>query len=318
MAGALSHTLVLEAPAKVNVSLAVHYPPRKGYHVLESVFQALDVHDVVTFRICESDELPDALVTSSGTPVALSCPGIDVAPDKNLAYRALDAVECACGLRAVPRGFALDITIEKHIPAGGGLGGGSSDAAAVLRAYALLHGYSATYALFTDVARQLGADVAFFLYGGAALMGGRGDVFERRISTFPLPFVLMGDASALSTPDVYAVFDAAHEDASAVPDDAVLPSALVRELDSPDATARSIAALCANNLDAAACSLAPQLAERLARARADEDVLAALVSGSGATCFAICADDERAHAFAERASDYCAWVRVAHARLPYS
>lgn len=300
--------LIVKAPAKVNLCLNVKHPPRNGYHELDSVFQVLDFGDALSFETspCVQGVLGDAARTGLGTPISISCPGIELPVADNLVFKAIDAAEQACSQAFAPSGQCVHVFVDKQIPAGGGLGGGSSDAAAALKAYARACGLDALDPRILSAAQRVGADVALFLYGGATLMVGRGDVLRRRLPAFPLPLVLMGEALGNSTPQVYRGFDeqpCAQVDAFALAD----------ALEQGGCSAKSLAALCANNLAPAACRLAPSIAERVERAKADPDVLNALVTGSGATSYAVCADDAAAQAFARRAAAYSSWVKVAHA-----
>ena len=205
-------------------------------------------------------------------------------------------------------GQMLKIEVEKHIPAGGGLGGGSADAAAALRAFCRLHNLNPLGEKVLRVARGLGADVAFFLYGGAALMGGRGDELVRCLPEFSLPLVLMGDGIGNSTPDVYRAFDA---NPPAAPD----AYALAAAMEDPTSSPRLLASLCANNLEPAALEVGPQIRSRLELARTSPDVLRALVTGSGSTSYAVCPDLLAAQRFAREVASSCAWVEVARASV---
>lgn len=296
--------LTLEAHAKVNLCLAISYPPRDGYHGARSVFQELDLHDVVQVHV-EQSIMPHALQTQAGTHVALACDVDGLDPRDNLVFRAIDGAEQACGCMVVAPDATLVIEIEKHIPAGGGLGGGSSDAAAALKAYARLVGVDVLDERVVAVARNLGADVAFFLHGRTALMGGRGDVFERSLPPLEAPIVLMGSNDGLSTAMVYGMFD----DDPVPPPDA---DALARALDEAPGDLARIASLCANNLGPAACMADPRIQRRVDMARAHPDVLAALVSGSGSTSLAICADEDGARRFSRDIAPVCDWVRLCH------
>lgn len=294
--------LTFEAHAKVNLCLAISYPPHDGYHEVRSVFQELDLHDVVRVRV-EQGVMQSALTTQMGTHITLDCAVEGLDPRDNLVFRAIDAVEQACGYPAVMPGATLVIEIEKHIPAGGGLGGGSSDAAAALKAYAQLTGIDVLDERLVAVARGIGADVAFFLHGNTALMGGRGDVFERALPPLAAPIVLMGSGDGLSTAAVYRAFD---ENPMPTPD----ADALARALDEvPDDLAR-LASLCANNLGPAACAADPRIQQRIDVALAHPDVLNALVSGSGSTSYAICPDEAATQRFAHDIAPVCDWVRV--------
>lgn len=304
----LTRSFEMKAYAKVNLCLAVEYPPVDGYHLLDSVFQTLDLHDTLSFTTCAPLEAPDVALTKEGTPVLLECEGAGVPTQDNLVFRAIDAAEQACGAKMAFEGQMLQIVVDKRIPAGGGLGGGSADAACALRAYAKLNNMNALSGELLEVARGLGADVAFFLYGGAALMHGRGDRLGRCLPNFPLPLVLMGNEGGCSTPEVYRVFDA---DPQPAPD----AEALAAAMEDPRTPAEELARLCGNNLQGAAFGAAPGLAERIERARADGRVLNALVTGSGSTSYAVCADEAAARAFEREIAPHCAWTRVAHASI---
>lgn len=293
---------MLEARAKVNLCLAISYPPVDGYHPLRSVFQELDLHDIVRIHI-EPGVAAQALQTQAGTHVLLTCDVDGLDPHDNLVFRAVDAAEQACGHAAAASDATLVVEVEKHIPAGGGLGGGSSDAAAMLKAYAQLASIPVHDERLVAVARALGADVAFFLYGGCALMGGRGDVFECSLTPFAVPIVLMGSNDGLSTATVYCAFD---DDPVSAPD----ADALAQALRVATGDTAAIAALCANNLGPAACAADPRIQRRLHAAHEHPDVLNALVSGSGSTSFAICADEAGAQRFAHDIAPVCDWVRI--------
>lgn len=298
---------MLEARAKVNLCLAISYPPVDGYHPLRSVFQELDLHDVVRVRIesgAASQALQtQALQTQAGTHVLLTCDVDGLDPHDNLVFRAIDAAEQACGPMAAASDATLVIEVEKHIPAGGGLGGGSSDAAAMLKAYTRLTGIPMHDERLVAVARALGADVAFFLRGGAALMGGRGDVFECSLPPLAAPIVLMGSNDGLSTATVYRAFD---DEPVPAPDADALAQAMRMATDDVAA----LAALCANNLGPAACAADPRIRQRLHAAHEHPDVLNALVSGSGSTSFAICVNEAGAQRFAHDIAPVCDWVRI--------
>lgn len=306
MATNLTRRLTLPAYAKVNLCLSVKYPPTDGYHAVDSVLQTIDLHDTLEFVAGDSALAQEVANTRMGTPVALNCDVAGLCIHDNLIFKALDGIEQACDLPAVYPGQTLSVLVDKRIPAGGGLGGGSSDAAAALKAYARLNNLNPLGDKMLEVARTLGADVAFFLYGGAALMQGRGDVLQRCLPSFPLPLVLMGDAQGNPTGSVYAAFD---ENPVKAPD----AYALARLMEREDVKAQELASLCRNNLEPAACRVGERLDMRMERAKADPAVLNALVAGSGATSFAICATEEDARQFASRACEYCDWACVAHA-----
>ena len=337
------------AYAKVNLLLAVEYPPVGGFHALHSVFQTVNLADELDFSRVPRGELaefredvPSAAhderragkgrdvgdaegrggeeagravsggrlaFTQAGSAVVVECvPDVGQPCEGNLVFRALDAMERTCRPQCAAADEVLCVRVKKNIPAGGGLGGGSSDAAAAISWYAGEHGIDPRGPQALAVAAELGSDVACFLYGGATLMSGKGERLERLLPPFALPIVLMGDARGNSTPEVYRAFDAA----PAAPAD---PDALVQLMEEC-AIPSSLARACANNLQEAAFSCNPELRARVERAQAAPDVLAALVTGSGSTSFAICADEAAAQRFAVRAAAYSAWTRVVHAVQP--
>ena len=308
MATNLTRTITQQAYAKVNLCLSVQYPPVGGYHRLDSVFQTLDLHDTLKFTACAQVDAFSGAVTQLGTPIELDCGPVSIPVQQNLVFRAIDLVEQAFGWQMVFPGQMLKIEVEKHIPAGGGLGGGSADAAAALRAFCRLHNLNPLGEKVLRVARGLGADVAFFLYGGAALMGGRGDELVRCLPEFSLPLVLMGDGVGNSTPDVYRAFDA---NPPAAPD----AYALAAAMEDPTSSPRLLASLCSNNLEPAALEVGPQIRSRLELARTSPDVLRALVTGSGSTSYAVCPDLLAAQRFAREVASSCAWVEVARASV---
>ena len=305
------NTFTLHAPAKVNLCLAVHYPPVEGYHQLESVFQELDLHDTLTFEVRSLDDFidnPKTACTSAGSAVCLECGPINLPTADNLIFKAIDAMEHAFGAPIVDELSALSITVNKQIPAGGGLGGGSSDAAAAIKAYARLAGVDATDERALTVARSLGADVAFFLQGGAALMDGRGDTLVRPLPSFPLPLLLMGEHEGISTARIYHDFDAAPP---AAPDAEALAQAMEAFPTLPSLDDKlALAQACSNNLEPAAFAALPRLQKRVETARRDPDVLHALVTGSGATSYCICADLGAAMRAEQRLAHLCDWTAI--------
>ncbi|MBI2834500.1 MAG: 4-(cytidine 5'-diphospho)-2-C-methyl-D-erythritol kinase [Acidobacteria bacterium] len=190
----------VRAHAKINLDLRVIETRSDGYHELRTVFQAIELHDVLTF-------------TERRGPFTLRCqaPGIPL-DDSNLIWRAASALWQALG-----RGGALrnvSGTIEKRIPAAGGLGGGSSNAAAALAGLAQLWRARVSRSELGDIAADLGADVPFFLYGGTALGLGRGDEIYPLQDVRPSGVLLVFPSFGVSTPEAFAWYD---EDRQATP-----------------------------------------------------------------------------------------------------
>jgi 4-diphosphocytidyl-2-C-methyl-D-erythritol kinase len=173
-------TSLIEVPAyaKINWSLRITGKRADGFHDLETLFQTISLHDMLTIR--ESDRL------------SLTCddPSIPV-DDSNLVLRAARA------LGAPP----VAIELRKAIPAGGGLGGGSSDAAAVLVALSKHFGIDKPLA---DLALSLGSDVPFFLTGGTAYATGRGEVLTPMPPVDRVPLLLLIPEERVSTASAFA------------------------------------------------------------------------------------------------------------------
>jgi 4-diphosphocytidyl-2-C-methyl-D-erythritol kinase len=243
------------APAKINLCLRVGKRREDGFHRVATLFAAIDLQDRL-----ELEPSPATVVEGFA--------------EDTLVRRALDAL-----------GETRLVRLEKRIPVAAGLGGGSSDAAAVLRA---LRGRRPVSELY-EIARSLGSDVPFFLSGlEVALATGRGDVL-RPLPDFPRGYglLLVPSAQGLSTADVYAA-------SAPNPIYAAVQGDLIRAVH----TARSaadVAALVGNDLQPAALSLQPGIAASLDAVRA-AGALAAAVSGSGPTVFGVFPDPAAAEA----------------------
>ncbi len=172
-------TARLRAFAKLNLGLRVLYRRPDGYHELRTVFQTISLADRLEISYAPARS---TRIEMSGTPEITD----------NLAERAARLVLDAAGKHG-----AVALRLQKSIPAGGGLGGGSSDAAAVLLALPVLAGARLPLERLSALAAQLGSDVPFFLYGGTALGLGRGE------ELYPLPDLPATDA-LLVAPDVHS------------------------------------------------------------------------------------------------------------------
>jgi 4-diphosphocytidyl-2-C-methyl-D-erythritol kinase len=151
----------LIAPAKINWTLEIVHIRPDGYHELRSVLQTLDLHDTVTLSAAD-----DISLEISGDAGMLA----DNPPESNLAYRAAAALRRRIGYTGGAR-----IELEKRVPVAAGLGGGSSDAAAVLRGLNVLWGAGQSRANLIEIAGEVGSDPPFFIVGGTAIVTGRGD-----------------------------------------------------------------------------------------------------------------------------------------------
>jgi 4-diphosphocytidyl-2-C-methyl-D-erythritol kinase len=154
--------------AKINLRLDILGKRADGYHELRTIFQTVSLHDELRLRASKSSEIS---LTIHGNEELAREP-----VKKNLAYRAVNALRRELKIHA-----GVEIELRKTIPAGGGLGGGSSNAAAALFGYLQLVGRKLPMAVLIELAASLGADVPIFLFGGRALGAGRGD------EIYPLP-----------------------------------------------------------------------------------------------------------------------------------
>ncbi|MEV7785097.1 4-(cytidine 5'-diphospho)-2-C-methyl-D-erythritol kinase [Streptomyces sp. NPDC088106] len=292
-------SVTVRVPAKVNVQLAVGAARPDGYHDLANVFLAVGLYDEVT-------------VTPSPDGLRVTCAGPDageVPLDRtNLAARAALILGGRYG-----RDADVHIHIAKDIPVAGGMAGGSADGAGALLACDALWGTGASRTELLDICAELGSDVPFSLVGGAALGTGRGErLTELEVGgTFHWVFAMAG--RGLSTPAVFREFDRLGEGRE-------IPGPVAsREL--IDALAKgdphALAATVSNDLQPAALSLFPELAETLAAGRA-AGAPAALVSGSGPTTAFLAPDAEAAEGIAAalRTSGTCRTVRTAAGPVP--
>jgi 4-diphosphocytidyl-2-C-methyl-D-erythritol kinase len=175
------------APAKLNLFLEILGRRPDGYHEIETLMVAVDLHDRLTF----ADD-PSGAVTLRCDDPALPTGG------DNLVVKAAERLKAATGC---PRGATIGLS--KAIPAQAGLAGGSSDAAAALVALDRLWGLHTGPERLADVAGEVGSDVAFFLHAPAAVCRGRGERVEPVPFSAALHFVLVCPPVGLSTADVY-------------------------------------------------------------------------------------------------------------------
>ena len=174
----------ISAFAKINLRLDILGKRDDGFHQLRTIFQTISLHDELRLRRSRS---PEILLTIEGNQPLSAEP-----PQKNLVYRAVDALR-----RELKSSDGVEIALTKTIPAGRGLGGGSSDAAAALLGYLRLTKKKVATARLLEIAASLGADVPFFLLGGRALGVSKGD------EIYPLPDVRKLQILVVSPKDVH-------------------------------------------------------------------------------------------------------------------
>lgn len=185
-------TVTLLANAKVNLYLEITGILPQGYHEISTVMQSLTLSDKVTVSVAEGDGISLCIIGNDSLPS--DC--------RNIAVKAAKAFFSESG-----KPFGTDITIEKKIPTEAGLGGGSADAAAVLRALDILSGHAIDEAALMRAAASVGSDVPFCLAGGCRHAGGRGEVLSGRMKPSGLIFLIVKPDAGISTAAAYSALD---------------------------------------------------------------------------------------------------------------
>ena len=261
------------APAKLNLYLHVVGRRDDGYHLLDSLVAFADIGDRIS-----AVPAPQLSLGITGPFAA------DLAADdkSNLVWRAAEALAQGLGRRP-----AVALTLEKNLPIASGIGGGSSDAAATLRALCDLWQTRLDDRALAEIAATLGADVPVCLAGRASWLGGIGERVEVTPLLPPVALVLVNPGIALPTATVFkarrGAFSAPARFAAAPPDAAALAAVLAERR---------------NDLTAAAIEQVPMIATVLDRLAATEGALLVRMSGSGATCFGLFATPQHAAAAA--------------------
>jgi 4-diphosphocytidyl-2-C-methyl-D-erythritol kinase len=270
--------LVEQAPAKINLTLRIGARRDDGLHALESLVAFADI--------------ADRLILTMGRPLGLDLDGANrdacgpVAD--NLVLRAAQALAARIGGLQVGH-----FVLTKHLPVAAGLGGGSADAAAALRLLARANDVALDDPRLTEAARTIGADVPVCLDPRARVMRGFGEILSAPVPLPKLAAVLVNPGVALATKEVFAAFDAAGQGGPR-PLQQIDIDTLSRDRDALFA----FLATQPNDLEAPAISLQPVIADVLEALRALPQCRLARMSGSGATCFALC--DSAAAAAAAR------------------
>ena len=237
------------APAKINLFLHVVGRRDDGYHLLQTVFRFIDRCDTLHFR-----PRPDGRVMLTN-PI----PGVPM--DSDLTVRAARALQQATGCT-----FGVDITLDKILPMGGGLGGGSSDAATVLMALNRLWGCHLDTARLQAIGLALGADVPVFIHGRATFAEGIGEHFHD-LTLPPAWYLILVPAVAVPTVEIFRAADLRRDTPAMTPADWQPGQG-------------------GNDLEPVACRLYPEVARHLAWLRGLPLARRAAMSGSGACCFA--------------------------------
>lgn len=240
------------APAKINLTLHVTGQRQDGYHLLDSLVVFADCGDTISVRKAES-----LILRVTGPKAA----GLTVGED-NLVLRAA----CLAGISK-----AL-ITLDKHLPAAAGIGGGSADAAATLRALHISHGAAIPA---VQHLLELGADVPVCLAVRSLRMGGIGERIDPVPAIPPLPAILVNPGAPVHTPDVFRAL--ASKNGASMPDIPTFSSV---------ADCANWLAQQRNDLEGPATQICPPIGNCLAALRG-QNTLFARMSGSGASCFGL-------------------------------
>jgi 4-diphosphocytidyl-2-C-methyl-D-erythritol kinase len=253
----------LPAFAKINLGLRVHGRRADGFHEISTVFQTINLHDNLTFQT-RPDEGLELVCSDSSIPTG----------ESNLVLRAAVALRERYGVR-----LGVSIELEKVIPVGGGLGGGSSDAAVALVALVSLWGIKTDVCELMEVGARLGADVPFFLIGGTALGTGTGTEIRSLEDASKMHLIVVNPGVSVSTAEAYKALGAP---ALTKADTAVNLSVSRTEADFPD----SLSDVTSNDFEAVVVRLHPEIG-RARDALKDSGARSALLSGSGSSVFGV-------------------------------
>ena len=293
--------VAISAPAKLNLSLQVLSRRPDGFHEIESLMVPVTLHDRLRIRLQPEGSFSlrvgfrGRLARGSGRLLARDVP----TDDRNLVLRAVKLLAERAGVSA-----GLAIELDKEIPSGAGLGGGSSDAAAALLAAAWLWKLDWPAARLVELSAEIGSDIPWFFARSAGLVAGRGEHVQPVAGIRPLPVVIACPAEGLSTAAVYA---ACQPDASRRGEAAALAAALA------SGQFRRAVPLLTNMLEPPARQLAPAV-DRLLEAMGRAGAVQPLLTGSGSACFSLCRTGTEARRLAGRLAA-AGWPGVFWGRL---
>ncbi|GJM45261.1 MAG: 4-diphosphocytidyl-2-C-methyl-D-erythritol kinase [Gemmatimonadota bacterium] len=275
--------LVLESPAKINLNLEVLGPRADGFHAIRTVLTHVSLHDTVTLT---PGGRKFVFHGGQGTPK----------DEGNLAYQAVKSITRKTGVR-----HGLDLRVVKRIPIAAGLGGGSSNAATVLRGLNELWGLGLSQSDLETMGLELGSDVPFFLRGGTCIATGRGEALEPIQHSVPFELVLVTPALKVTSEWAYG-----H-----------LPAELTR---SGTSTNMVKVALASGRVELLAAHLGNDLEQAVLPKHAvvreakrklkSAGAVGVLMSGSGPTVFGLASNAEHADQMAEKMSRSNKWKVV--------
>ena len=256
------------APAKLNLFLHVTGQRVDGYHTLQTLFRFVGLYDMLRF------------VPRSDDRVVLANPIPGVAPETDLTVRAAEALRRATGIRD-----GVTIHLTKRLPMGGGLGGGSSDAATVLLALNYLWRLGASQAELQALALPLGADVPIFVFGQSAFAEGVGEALSP-VALPPAWYLILHPGVAVPTARIFTAPDLTRD------------TPPIEACAWADAMVRGVGA---NDLEAVAVALYPEVGMALDWLRAQPETTGRIrMTGSGACVFAVFDDEQSAQAVQQR------------------
>ncbi len=257
----------LKSYAKINLFLDVKRKREDGYHDIETIFQTINLYDWISLEVCSKSK--EILIDSDCSQLPLD--------EGNLAYKAAKLVRDYAGVRK-----GVQIEIKKRIPIGGGLGGGSSNAATVLLGLNKMWNLNLSLQELFGLAERIGADVPFFLWGGRCLAIGRGE----KLAVLPnKPFfwiLLICPGFAVSTKEIYEKLNfklTKIENSNKITD-------TLNYLDNTYKIGENLF----NKLEEKVFVLYPQLKGIKGDLLGEEAILGCLVSGSGSSLFGIVKD----------------------------
>lgn len=266
--------ITISVPAKINLSIDVINRMENGYHNVEMVMQTIDLYDTIT-------------VEKAGKGISVSCDHLYVPNDRrNIAWKAAEQFFSECPYKEGAR-----IKIHKKIPVSAGLGGGSADAAGVLKALNSLYGNCLGNLQLKKIASRLGADVAFFFSGGTQLAKGIGDELTMLPSLEGMDIVLVKPDFPVSTRWVYENLDLGQ--VKKRPD----MSRIIGAIEAMDV--RLLARSMENVLESVTVKRYPELKDIMDRL-IEYGALGSRMSGSGPTVFGIFSDPASAEAAREK------------------
>lgn len=183
-------SIKVKTSAKINLSLDVVGRKPDGYHLIESIFQSVNIYDIIT-------------VSKTENGIHLTCNEPEIPCDsRNIAYKAARLFLDKTGIKS-----GINIHIVKHIPSQAGLGGGSSDGAGVLYAMNTLFDTNIDICDLAKLGANISADTAFFIYGGTAFVQGIGEIINPIRLLPPIELVIAKGRSCISTPEAYKMID---------------------------------------------------------------------------------------------------------------